>query len=103
MIQYRFSSDHIRISIGKYGHICHTVTKERNKFPITDDEFEIITTWSEYKARLKKIMIKHLITRLNPKLKFDKRCLEHFGFKACSNCFHPEATNRTLTTQKITK
>ncbi|PMG11782.1 hypothetical protein BCU98_02885 [Vibrio splendidus] len=90
MIQYRFSRDLVRGAISKYGSICHFVTKDRYKYPITDDEFKVISLWLKYKTELKKLITKHLIIKLNPELKFDKRCLDYFGFKSCSDCFKPE-------------
>jgi len=87
MVQYRFSGDFIRNIISKFGAACHIVVRCRDKYSITDEEFKVVKTWLNYKTELKKLMIKHLILKLNPELKFDKRCLDFFDFKQCSDCY----------------
>lgn len=90
MVQYRFSNDFIRSAISKYGSASHLVIRNKDNFPITDEEFKVVNIWLNYKTDLKRLLIKHLIIKLNPELKFDKRCLDYFRFKQCSDCYKPE-------------
>jgi hypothetical protein len=91
MVQYRFSDDFTKNVISKYGAACHLVVNQRDKYTTTDTEHKVIGTWLNYKTELKKLMTKHLIIKLNPELKFDKRCLDYFGFRQCSDCYTSKA------------
>ncbi|EHE7894041.1 hypothetical protein J0V14_000763 [Vibrio parahaemolyticus] len=94
MVQYRFSNEMVTKAIRKYGQASHRVVKNRDNYPIRDDEFKVVSCWFKYKTELKKLITKHLILKLNPELKFDKRCLDYFGFKACSDCFMSKNANQ---------
>lgn len=88
MLQYRSSNEEINKTIRKYGHACHLVTNKRHEYIISDDEYQIVSVWYNYKLKIKSLISKHLIIKLNPELKFDKRCLEYFNFKPCAECLH---------------
>ncbi|WP_125608936.1 hypothetical protein [Aeromonas salmonicida] len=93
MIQYRSSNEKIKKTIRKYGSACHLVTRKRHEYNVSDDEYKIVNVWYNYKLKIKNLIGKHLIIKLNPDLKFDKRCLEYFNFKPCAECLHTVVDN----------